>query len=519
MKKNLDSPDSDDASSSSQREKKHHPKPAHMLGEAPINTEDYLGLPGVRTTAPPEVGDFSILVKAEQLAPDACPYCQCGNKQLFASNGTRRNQVQHLLDEPRGCRRVRIELTRRNFRCKAEACRRSGLLPLWGVGESQRQTDRLVRHVEHAALFRPFAEVALTTGLSERKVRDVFDAHIRQLERDVEFESPRVIGLDGIKIRKQGRFVVITDIERRLVLHVWNYSRASEKKRSTAATDKLIGFLKEMPGAAQVEAVVIDMSSQFCLAVEKALPQAKVVIDRFHIQRTANEAMDNVRRRLHKRIKKGNKGAKFCHASMLRKRWADLEEHQREYLMPWFRTYPALRKAYVAKERFCRMWESGSAAEAERRYKQWTRRFAKTAAETKEQREMRKDFKAILSPMAEKEWGPYVYNYFDLEVKHTNAFTEWANRRIRDVRRESRGCSVAVMRHKLIYGTWLSQRLRRGSRKWGEKTIMPQRTRRPSTSKSKKGAGAKGAPRKRKRASGRRGHAGQGWLFDDEKDD
>lgn len=497
------------------RKKKHHPKPAHMRGEAPINTEDYLGLPGLRTTAPPEVGDFSILVKAVQLAPNSCPYCQCATKEFQASNGTRGSKVQHLLDEPRAFRRVRIELTRRNFRC--EACESFGLLPLWGVGERQRQTERLVRHVEHASLLRPFAEVALATGLSERKVREVFDKHIRQLRRTVEFEPPRVIGLDGITIRKVGRFVVITDVERRLVLHVWNYSRASDKDDSEAATRALVKLLKGMDGAGQIESVLIDMSSQFRCAVERSLPEAKIIIDRFHIQRTANEAVDNVRKRLHEKLKEGDRKAKFCHAAMLRKRWSDLKEHQRAYLKQWFRAYPALRKAYFMKERFCRMWAAGSAAEARERYKQWTRRFAKTAAESREQREMRKDFKAVLSPM--EEWGPSVYNYFDLEAKHTNAFTEWANRRIRDMRRECRGCSVEVMRYKLIYGTWLRQQLRRGSRKWGEKTVSLQRTRRASTSAPKKEAGVKESPRTRRRAPRRREQAAQCRLFDDAEQD
>lgn len=484
------------------REKKRHPKPTHMLGEAPINTDDYLGLPGLRTIASPEVGDFSILVKAVQTTPDSCPYCRCATKKFKASNGTRGAKVQHLLDEPRGSRRVRIELTRRNFRC--EACRRTGLLPLWGVGERQRRTDRLVHHVEHAALLRPFAQVALTTSLSERQVREVFDVRVRQLERTIEFELPRVIGLDGITIRKVGRFVVITDVERKLVLHVWNYSRASDKDDPTAATRKLVELLKGMDGAGQVESVLIDMSNQFRSAVKKALPHAKIVIDRFHIQRTANDAMDNVRKRLHK--ERGKK-AKFCHAAMLRKRWAPLEEHQRGYLKRWFRKYPALRKAYFAKERFCRMWESGSADEAEQYYHAWTGQFAKTACETKEQKAMRKDFAAILTPM--RNWGPYVYNYFGLEAKHTNAFTEWANRRIRDVRRESRGCSVGVMRRKLIYGTWLSQRLRRGSRMWGEKTVSLPRTRRPSAPAPEKEAGAKESARAPRQAPKRRGHAEQ----------
>jgi hypothetical protein len=309
-----------------------------------------------------------------------------------------------------------------------------------------------------------------------------------------------------------GRFVVITDVERRLVLHVWNYSRASNKKDPEAATRALVAMLQKMDGAAQVKYVIIDMSPQFRCAVEQVLPQAKIVIDRFHIQRTANEAMDNTRRRLHKELKKQVSEAKMCHAAMLRKRWSGLKEHQREYLEGWFSQYPVLRTAYYAKEEFCRMWESGSAAEAQQYYEEWSRRFATTVLETREQEEMREDFNAILSPMGR--WGEYIYNYFDLDRKHTNAFTEWSNRRIRDVVRESRGCSVGVMRAKLIFGTWLRKRLKEGGEKWGEKTVMEKRTRRPSVPAPNKGGGAKELKRTQRPAPPRRILPGQLSLFE-----
>jgi transposase len=79
-------------------------------------------------------------------------------------------------------------------------------------------------------------------------------------------------------------------------------------------------MLRKMDGAGQIETVIIDMSLQFRSAIEQALPQATIVIDRFHIQRTANEAMDNVRKRLHKKLKTQERKAKMCHAAMLRKR-------------------------------------------------------------------------------------------------------------------------------------------------------------------------------------------------------
>lgn len=55
---------------------------------------------------------------------------------------------------------------------------------------------------------------------------------------------------------------------------------------------------------------------------------------------------------------------------------------------------------------------------------------ASERTETKEQAEMRKDFEVILSLMAY--WGQQIYNYFDLDRKMTNAFTEWSNRPVRD---------------------------------------------------------------------------------------
>lgn len=471
------------------QKKARRPKPAHMRGEAPIVPDDFLGLPGLRTTPPPEVGDFSILVRAEQSEMAACPYCGCADERYQPSNSMRREKSQELLDEPRGFRRVRIELTRRNYRCAS--CGASGLLPLWGVRERQRATDRLVSHVEHASLFRPFAEVELMTGLSRRKVKEVFDGYVGRLRETVSFEPPRVIGLDGIKIRKKGFFTVITDVERRLVLHMWGYSRGEKNKNDRqAAVRSLVTLLREMNGAGQIEVVVMDMSLQYRSAVEEALPQAKIVVDRFHLERMANEAVDCARIRLNKALREADRKAEICNAALLRKPFPRLKKpHERRYLVEWLRKDPVLRAVYKRKEEFRRMWECASAAEAKRFYEEWLLPFAEKAPDAEEDQQVRKDVKELLSAMGN--WGKYIYNYFDLDRKPTNAFTEWANRRIRDVLRESRGCGVDVIRAELIFGTWMRRRMREGADRWGESTVVMARTRRPSEPKPKKKLGAK----------------------------
>lgn len=244
-----------------------------------------------------------------------------------------------------------------------------------------------------------------------------------------------------------------------------------------------------MNGAGQIKVVVMDMSRQYRCAVEEALPQAMIVVDRFHLERMANEAVDCARIRLNKALRKAHRGAEICSAAPLRKPSARLKGREKTYLDEWFVRSPVLQKVYERKEEFRRMWECAPAAEAKRFYEEWLLPFAKKAPDTEEDKQVRKDFKELHSAMGN--WGKYIYTYFDLDRKPTNAFTEWANRRIRDVLRESRGCGVDVIRAKLIFGTWMRRRMKEGVGRWGESTVVMARTRRPSEPKPKKNLGAK----------------------------
>jgi hypothetical protein len=189
------------------------------------------------------------------------------------------------------------------------------------------------------------------------------------------------------------------------------------------------------------------------------------------------------------KAQKADKGAEICNGAPLRKPFARLKRHERRYLVEWLRRDPVLRTVYKRKEEFRRMWECASAAEARRFYEEWLLPFAEKTPDTEEDQQVRKDFSGLHSAMGN--WGAYVFNYFDLGRKPTNAFTEWSNRRIRDVVRESRGCSVEVLRAKLIFGTWMSKRMREGADRWGESTVSMARTRKPSAAKPKKTTGDK----------------------------
>jgi transposase len=68
------------------------------------------------------------------------------------------------------------------------------------------------------------------------------------------------------------------------------------KKGKNAAT--LRAFFDELgpDRVAKLEAVTIDMSAAYIKAVTEASPQALIIFDRFHVQRLAHDAVDEVRR-------------------------------------------------------------------------------------------------------------------------------------------------------------------------------------------------------------------------------
>lgn len=97
------------------------------------------------------------------------------------------------------------------------------------------------------------------------------------------------IGVDELSYRRHHEYVtVIVDHVRGGI--VW----ASPGKN--AAT--LAAFFKELGNerCAKLEAVTLDMSAAYLKAVTEATPQARVIFDRFHVQRLAHDALDEVRR-------------------------------------------------------------------------------------------------------------------------------------------------------------------------------------------------------------------------------
>ena len=411
--------------------------------ETVTHRPDYLDLQGVRTLTEPECLDFCICVQAEQVWSQKCPKCGCDSREV-RPNGTRR---QTVLDEPRGLKSVRIQLRRRSYKCRA--CGMAGLLPLDCLVERRGITRRLLDYLENESLLRPFRELAQEVGISAKTVREIFRERVITCESAAEVMAPRVMGIDGVYIERKER-AILTDIKQGAIIDIWG----------TVKVEVLAPALQRLPGRDKVEVVVMDMAQGLKDAVTKALPDATIVIDRYHIQRMANEAVDSVRNRLRKNLQRKRGQPIMCRSSILRKHPHQLKDDEQAEMERWFSFKPELRAAHDLKEQFFAIWHTHNKFAAQERYCRW--RLSVPS-------ELEKDFKKLITAMTN--WGEYIFNYFD--HRYTNAFTESTNRRIKDIQREARRGRFETVRAKAIHGA----NVRREMKAARKRQAKPKRSR------------------------------------------
>jgi transposase len=180
-----------------------------------------------------------------------------------------------------------------------------------------------------------------------------------------QFERLRQIGLDEISLLKgHGDYVTIVstrdDQGKLAVLAV-----LEDRKKETIAA-----FLRSIPGdlRATVEEVCPDLYEGFINAAEEVLPQAKVVGDRFHVAKLYRAALDDLRKKEMKELKRildqqeyaGLKGVVWA----LRKKPEDLEPAEEEVLELLFECSRDVREAYGLREKLTRIFDTEQSPEA-----------------------------------------------------------------------------------------------------------------------------------------------------------
>ena len=173
----------------------------------------------------------------------------------------------------------------------------------------------------------------------------------RVVPRHLDTEEDRLgglrhIGIDELSYRRHHEYItVVVDHERSVV--VW----AARGKNA----ETLRSFFDELGAdrCATIESVTIDMSAAYISAVAEKVPGARLVFDRFHVQRLLQDALDETRRdevraaasKEEKRVLKGTRWPLLCSP------W-NLSESNIETLRELEENNKTIFQGYLLKESF-----------------------------------------------------------------------------------------------------------------------------------------------------------------------
>ncbi len=387
---------------------------------------DLLGLPSLsfmEMGSAPDAPYSLVRVKASA-PPSACRHC---GASAFVGHGT---SQQEVADTPTFGKPLKLVLTRHRYLCVK--CGKTFHERLEDIHEDRLATKRLVEFVEKHGLRLTFEEVSRQTGIDPRTVRNIVDERIHVLEAQHMPTTPRVLGIDEVKIGK-GYLGVITNVEANTFVELLP---GRTKKHLDA-------YFTAMADKHKVEVVVTDLWNAYRQMAATYFPHAPVVADKFHVMRMAVEAVETLRKHIRKTELKG-KEARTERLSLkderhlLLKREAKLDPSELAVLDRLRTKYPLLGVAQAAKEAFFDIYDAPSRAAAEREFETWKRTLDPRVAHW---------FRRLACDV--DNWHQHVFAVFDYPF--TNGYTESLNRFIKDSNRITRGQSFRILRARLLY--------------------------------------------------------------------
>jgi transposase len=265
-----------------------------------------------------------------------------------------------------------------------------------------------------------FTSVTKLLGIDWRTVGVIVGRVVDRSLDPSRLENLRRIGVDEFSYRKRHRYItIVVDHDSRRV--VWS----GEGKGAEALTRF---FAQIGPDACQqLETVTMDMSAGYRRAVLDHAPQATIVFDRFHVQKLAGEALDEVRRQV---VREAD-DSEFARA-IKRSRWSllknaeDKTRKDARKLSEIERTYKPLYRAYLLKETLRQVLSRKQPHRARRELQAWIYWAARSRLEPFKRmaRTIRKHFDGVVG-------------YIDLRL--TNGLVEGINAKSRMIARRAYG--------------------------------------------------------------------------------
>lgn len=398
---------------------------------------DILDLPGLVTTSrriDPDMRLFRLKAKltGKRPRPSERLCSECGGGKLHGHG----DREITLIDTPVHLYKVQISLNVPRFRCQNEKCMAVTQEELPWMDFVHLMTRRCVRWIREQCVQDTFAHIAEYIGCDEGTVQSIaYDEIFRRNLRYVP-TMPAHLGIDEIALHGCCR-CVLTDVTRRRVIDI-----LPDREKDTVKK-----WLEEHQSP-NLRVITIDMWKHYRDAIGLAFPgrDVPIVIDKFHVVRMANQAVDGVRIMLSSKMSQKRRQWWTNNRGLLRARHYRLpgEGKALKLLVTWLKNYPDLAIAYELKEKFFAIYGLQTRREADDALEKW-----REAVEA-QSNEIRLHFNELVRATAN--WRKEILAYFDHKPRVTNAFTESMNSVIRVADRRGRGYDFEVLRARVLFG-------------------------------------------------------------------
>ena len=273
---------------------------------------------------------------------------------------------------------------------------------------------------------------ASLVGVSRDQAEGVLSRAVKRGIARRKTEPLQLVGIDEKSIRKRHHYAtILTDLVSGHIVEI-------VEGRTIEKTTEMLRSLGKT-ATESIEAVSMDMWPAYRHAVEKQLPEATIVYDRFHVQKYLNTGVDEVRRTEHKELKvEGDlslKGTKFA--------WLKTHEDLRRKCLIEFRKLLTLdlktATAWGLKETFRHFWNYRSVT--------WAMRFFYNWIDTVESSGLAPMIKAAQTL---RNHASGILNYIHYPI--TNASAEGMNSVIQGIRTAARGLPrFSSFRNRLLF--------------------------------------------------------------------
>jgi transposase len=428
---------------------------------------EVLNLPGWKTIKYKETL-HDVIVLAE---PSTEPSLPCGcSTEAPRGQGWGYTDPSYVRDI-----QIRSKRTRIYFRLQRRHCSTCGKTIQQtppAVDEKYKQTARLVEYIEMETLniFRNFSHVANEVGCSELTVRKIYTANVLRLERGRVIETPQWLAIDEVYPKhREIVYGVISDPERRQVIEIL--------ADNTGKT--VIAWLIQLPNRDMVLLVTMDMWPAYRLAVQRAFPNARIVVDRYHVHNMLNVALksvlqvvrDSLTNLEHREYMRREKlllknYRRLCKKGKKDKKNGKPRPSEKAQVTKWLRDVPDLAKAYNLKKALSDILQLSDRGKAELLVDLWLKQVEEFVEyfRGKYQKKYRGKWEDPFGnvPTTFRKWREEILSYIDFKgrfrLNPTNAFAEFANKQIKKAFRMGNGYSHEVLRAKVIYGGILVNR-------------------------------------------------------------